>query len=82
MEKIVLALGSLLTTCLLLLQCYSILGVKIMMVNLQLIISRWKQYCQETMSSLGSKKCTINYIVLEAVLSRSNAISRLKKNEV
>ena len=56
MEKIVAALSFALTTCLLLLQCYSSLALKIMRVRLQL-----------------------SYIVSEVVLSRNNAIARLKR---
>ena len=55
MEKTVLALISALTTCLLLLQCYSILALKIMRVRSQLSILRWKQYCRETTPLLDSK---------------------------
>ena len=55
-EKIVLALSSALTTCLLLLQCYSILALKIMRKRSQLSISRWKQYCRETTPLLDSKE--------------------------
>ena len=56
MEKIVLALSSALRTCLLLLQCYSILALKIMQVMSQLSITCWKQYCRETTPLLGSKE--------------------------
>ena len=45
MENIVLALSSALTTCLLLLQCYSILALKIMRVRSQLSIAEKQRHC-------------------------------------
>ena len=55
-EKIVLVLSSALTACLLRLQCYRFLALKIMQVRSQLSISRWKKYCRETTPLLDSKE--------------------------
>ena len=56
MEKIVLALSSGLITCLLLLQCYGILALKVLRDKPQLNYTRQKQYCPETMQLLDSKE--------------------------